>query len=182
MTASKGGTGNREPAIRVWKSSLSAAAAYHPGSLQARCIGCCACLPTNRRFSAALKGPIPEAVVEILVRSQLPCSAPEGDDFTQDGGHLPAGRDSRLQISRNVDLWDAVQRVEEAGIGRNVGAHRLAFLSSDMARGPNPAPVFGSVIRSLTRSYAPTAGGRVDGSGHARNEFAGRCLDGCCGS
>jgi DNA end-binding protein Ku len=38
----KGGTGNREPAIRVWKSSLSAAAAYQPGSLQARCIGCCA--------------------------------------------------------------------------------------------------------------------------------------------
>src|SRR6516164_5779169 len=46
------------------------------------------------------QGRIPEPVVEILVRGQLPWSAPEGDDFTQDGGHPPASRDCSLQISR----------------------------------------------------------------------------------
>ena len=34
------GSGFPVPAIRVWKSSLSAAAAYQPESLQARCIWC----------------------------------------------------------------------------------------------------------------------------------------------
>src|SRR6516164_8965641 len=96
------------------------------------------------------QGRIPEPVVEILVRGQLPWSAPEGDDFTQDGGHPPTSRDCSLQISRDVDVWDAVQRFEEAGIGRDARAHGLAFLSSDMVRRANAAAVFASASMSLT--------------------------------
>jgi hypothetical protein len=153
---------------------LSAAAAYQLKSFAGEVHRVLRLLAHEPAFLRRAQGRIPEPVVEILVRSQLPCSAPEGDDFTQDRAHPPAGRDCRLQISRNVDLWDAFQRVEEAAIGRNVGAHRLAFLSLAHGERGKCRAGFHSAIMSLIRSCAPTAAGHVDGSGHARNEFAAR--------
>jgi len=36
-----------------------------------------------------------------------------------------------VQVCRDIDLWDAVQSVEEAGIGHASGVHGLAFVSLD---------------------------------------------------
>jgi hypothetical protein len=83
------------------------------------------------------QGRIPEPVVEILVPGQLPCSAPEGDELTQDGRHPPARRDCSLQISRDVDVWDAVQRSEEAGIAGAI-ASSLRLFGFRRAELPHP--------------------------------------------
>jgi hypothetical protein len=69
------------------------------------------------------QGRIPEPVVEILIRGELSRSTAEGHDLAQDGGHATAGRDCSLQVCRDIDLWDAVQSVDEAGIGRDAGVH-----------------------------------------------------------
>lgn len=78
----------------------------------------------------------------------------------QDGGHATAGRDCSLQVCRDIDLWDAVQSVEEAGIGRDAGVHGLAFVSSDRVRMATAATIFTSAISR--RPAAKTDVGRID--------------------
>ena len=77
----------------------------------------------------------PEPVVEVFVGCQLARTAAQRHDLAKDRCHPPPCRDRCLQVAREVNLRDAVERGEcVATVGDEAGAHELELLAAAVVR------------------------------------------------